>query len=202
MGGALPRRMIGYMTAELAEQLTTLTAKQRASIDRIVQHVYIENRPMRDLLHGDNRIAAENAYYRKPKFDDDGQLVKKGGWHHDPVFQATLKEAARLALLARTREELHAIAESKRRARLATGDVVDAAIEIAVDLVVARDDEGQPILDPETEKPIMVRRAQDKDRIAAASLILKYAEVDEKAQNAAGEATEADDWWGAADEPA
>lgn len=173
---ALPRRMVGYMTAELAEMLTALTTSQRAAIDKIVQHVYVENRPMRDLLHGPNKVAAENSYYRRPKFDDDGVLVKKGGWHHDPIFQVALKEAARLALLARTREEMEAVAESKRRARLATPTVVDTLIDIS------RDGE------------------RDGDRVTAANSILKYAEIDEKAQQATTETTEAEDWWGAAGE--
>lgn len=170
----LPDRVVGYATYELAEKLATLTPQQRAAIDRIVQHVYIENRPLADLLRGDDKIASEQRYYQRGAMDEQtGRWLKRPGWHHDPDFQAALKEARRLALVARTREELAAWQEAKRAARLATPTVVTGLISIAA-------------------------IAEAKDRVAASKIILDYAKPDESmTQDSETDAEQ--DWWEAAE---
>lgn len=120
MSKTLPAAMADYATYELVERLAALTTQQRAAIARIVEHVYIQNKPLADLLRGDQKICSERRYY-----------TKQGGWHHDPAFQAALKAAAQLALQARTREELTVLASAKRKARLNSDDIVDQLLDVA-----------------------------------------------------------------------
>lgn len=186
----LPDRVVGYATYELAEKLAGLTPQQRAAIDRIVQHVYIENRPLADLLRGDDKIASEQRYYQRGAVDEQtGRWLKRPGWHHDPDFQAALKEARRLALMARTREELSAWQEAKRTARLATPIVVAGLTSIA-NATELRQVEGEMV---EVE-----RRTEDKDRIAAAKILLDYAKPDESMMESDTDAEQ--DWWEMADD--
>ena len=113
-----PSRMAGYVTYELSLKLAVLSTQQRAAIDRIVAHVYILNRPLSELLRGDDKICGEERYYRRGKLDEEtGRWVRPPGWHHDKPFQDALGEAVRLALQARSREELVAIQNAKRRAK-------------------------------------------------------------------------------------
>lgn len=169
----LPDRMVGYATYELAERLASLTTQQRAAIDRIVDHVYIRNEPLADLLRGDDKICSERRYYDKGIMDPEtGHWRKRPGWHHDPAFQAALNEARRLALVARTREELSAWQEAKRTARLATPLVVAGLVTI-------------------TEE------AEAKDRVAASKILLDYAKPDETILES--ETNDEADWWEAAD---
>lgn len=173
MFSVLPDRVVGYATYELAEKLATLTPQQRAAIDRIVQHVYIENRPLADLLRGDDKVASEQRYYQRGAMDEQtGRWLKRPGWHHDPEFQAALKEAVRLALMARTREELAAWQDAKRRARLATPGVVDGLISIA-------------------------SVAEAKDRVSASKILLDYAKPDDLIVET--ETSAEVDWWEAAE---
>ena len=67
----IPDPMAGYLTYELSEALGKLTPQQRAAIARIVEHHFIANRPLSELLHGDNRICSEIVYYRKGTIDPD-----------------------------------------------------------------------------------------------------------------------------------
>lgn len=169
----LPDRMVGYATYELAERLAALTTQQRAAIDRIVDHVYVRNLPLAELLRGDDKICSERRYYDKGEMRAaDGSWVRRPGWHHDPVFQAALKEAVRLALMARTREELAAWQDAKRRARLATPTVVDGLISIAA-------------------------IAEAKDRVTASKIILDYAKPDDVTIESETDAEQ--DWWEAAE---
>lgn len=125
----LPDRIAGYATYELAEMMTRLTARQRAAIDRIVQHIYIENRPWAELFRGDDKIVSETNYYRRPKVDaETGEIAHKGGWGHDPTFQAALKTAARLALQAQERERLQWLQQAKRKAEENAEHAVDTWI--------------------------------------------------------------------------
>ena len=121
----LPDRMVGYATWELAEKLAKLTGPQREAIDRIVQHVYIENLPWADLFRGDDRICAETSYYRRGKVDDEGKRIKPG-WGHDEDFQAALKEATTLALQSQERERLGLLNRAKRRAETLAENAVNA----------------------------------------------------------------------------
>lgn len=166
----LPDGMLGYATYELAELLGQLNQSQRAAIGRIVEHVYIANRPMSELLRGDDKICGEAFYYRRGKLDPDtGAWARKPGWAHDEAFAAALAAARRLALAARSREETAALAEAKRRARLATPGVVQRL----EDIVQASE--------------------KDSDRVNASKVILDYAgQPDEAGQ---GESSAEADWW-------
>lgn len=163
MADRLPADMASYATYELVERLTALTTQQRAAIARIVEHVYIQNKPLADLLRGEGKICSERRYY-----------TKDGGWYHDAEFQAALKEAARLALQARTREELTVLANAKRKARLSSDDIVDQLLD------VARHGE------------------KGSERVAASKVLLDYAEPDPATAQPADDA--ASDWWEAADD--
>lgn len=186
----LPDRMVGYATYELAEKLAALTTQQRAAIDRIVDHVYIRNRPLAELLRGADAVCSERRYYDKGKMDErTGRWLKRPGWHHDPVFQAALKEAVRLALMARTREELNAWQEAKRTARMATPLVVAGLTEIA-NATEMRLVDG--------EMATVSRTTEDKDRIAAAKILLDYAKPDESMMESDTDAEQ--DWWEMADD--
>lgn len=170
----LPDRVVGYATYELAEKLAGLTPQQRAAIDRIVQHVYIENRPLADLLRGDDKIASEQRYYQRGAMDEQtGRWLKRPGWHHDPDFQAALKEAKRLALMVRTREEMTVLANAKRKARLASDDIVDQLLD------VARHGE------------------KGNERVAASKVLLDYAGPGDMTTEAETDAEQ--DWWEAAE---
>lgn len=197
----LPDRMVGYATYELAEKLAVLTTQQRAAIDRIVQHVYIENRPLAELLRGDNKIVNERNYYSKGIIDEEtGGWKKKPGWHHDPAFQDALKEARKLALRAHTAIEVNAWAEAKRRARLAAGDVVGELVAIATGYELQRDRRGRTVVDPATGKPaVAARNSEDKDRIAAGKALLDYGATGLESVEQAPADNPEDDWWKAAE---
>jgi hypothetical protein len=194
--------MVAYATEGLIEKLLPLTTDQRAAIDRIVDHVYIHNQPIAHLLTGDDKICTESNYYRNGTMDPNtGKWKRKPGWGKDPAFVEALQEAARLALTARTREELTAWAEAKRRARLATPSIVGSAIDIVTGTTVARAQlTGEILYDPETGEPAIVPRSMDKDRVAAAKILLDYARLDVMA--AAGEAEQSEEleWWRATDD--
>lgn len=196
--------MIAYATEGMIEKLLPLTPPQRAAIDRIVDHVYIRNQPIAHLFQGDDKICTEANYYRNGiMHPDTGQWKRKPGWGKDPAFVEALREAARLALTARTREELTAWAEAKRRARLATPSIVESAIDIVTGTTVARAQlTGEILYDPDTGEPAIVPRSMDKDRVAAAKILLDYARLDAVA--GAGEAEESEelDWWRATDDDA
>lgn len=190
----LPDRMAGYATHELVEKLAQLTPQQRAAVDRIVQHVYIENLPLAALLRGPDRICAEPKFYQRGVIDEStGRWIRKPGWHHDKTFQDALGEAVRLALLVRTREELSAMQSAARAARLAMPRVIAGALEMANDELLVESDGA-------TE--IVPRRTEDKDRLAAMKFIYDVAGAqggNGETQSAAESA--AADWWRTADEP-
>jgi hypothetical protein len=116
------------------------------------------------------------------------------------MFQDALKESARLALTARTREEVTAWAEAKRRARLATPDVVQGMIAIATGYELQRDARGRPVIDHATGQLAVARRmAEDRDAIAAGKALLDYARLDVMAGAGEDEPAEVD-WWRATDD--
>lgn len=171
----LPDRVAGYATFELAEKLIRLSPQQRAAIDRIVQHVYLENKPWAPLFQGQDKICGEANYYRRGALDPDtGGWKTRPGWAHDKEFVDALDTAARLALQVRSREELVALQTAKRRARLAAPGVVGGLIMIAGD----------------SEK--------DSDRVNASKVVLDYAGAPD---SEAGDSvtTDEQDWWKAAD---
>lgn len=112
----LPDGMVGYATYELAEMLGKLRQPQRAAIDRIVRHVYIDNRAWADLFRGDDKICAEANYYRRGKVNEETGKVTKAGWAHDADFQEALQHAVRLALATQQRERTRWLQLAKARA--------------------------------------------------------------------------------------
>lgn len=200
----IPDRMVAYATEALVERLMALTAQQRAAIDRIVEHVYIRNQPLAHLLRGDDKIVSERRYYDKGVMDSEtGNWTKRPGWHHDPAFQAALQEAVRLALQARTREELAAWAEAKRVARLGAPDVVGEMMAIATGYELQRDSRGRTVIDHATGQPAVARRTvEDKDKIAAGKALLDYARIDVSVAGDGDGTDEEAEWWGAADDEA
>jgi len=186
----IPDRMAGYATYELTEKLLVLSAQQRAAIDRIVQHCYIDNRPMAELFRGEDKICAETNYYRRGAIDPDtGGWARKPGWAHDKEFVDALDTAARLALAVRTREEIAALATAKRRARLAASGVISQLIDIATQSV------AQPL--PDGRVKMLNRMTDDKDSVAASKVLLDYAGTGE-AEQADAVTSDETDWWKAA----
>lgn len=163
--------MIGYATHELAELLKQLTPSQRAAIDRIVRHVYVNNEPWADLFRGDDKVCTENTFYKRGRLDEEGEWHGRG-WSHQPIFKQALELASRLALQAEEAEDLHALRRAKRRAVQSAERAVDQWIDI------------------------MQYSEQDFARIQAANEVVRLAfhgeDNDDEATGAAG------DWWGAA----
>lgn len=177
MSARLPDTMAGYMTYELAEQLRGLTPQQRAGIARIVEHVYILNRPMAELMTGDNAVVSENVYYRRGVLNEETGAWSRVGWSHQKAFVEALAHAARLALSAREKEELHAVREAVREARLGSTNVMRELVRLAT------------------------KAESDKDRISAGKtaldIAIKHTEFD---STGAGTDNEAADWWAAGEE--
>lgn len=172
----MPDTMAGYLTHELAEALAKLTAPQRAGIARIVEHHYVQNRPLTQLLKGDDRICTEQLYYRRGKVDPDTGEARNVGWSHQADFDAALKMAARLALQQRAGEELHAVQRAVRKARLESEGMVTNLVDIAT---------GE---------------ADDRDRIAASKHVLDIAIKNTEFGDRETDGDMADDWWKAAEE--
>lgn len=187
----LPDRMVAYATYELAEMLARLTAKQRSAIDRIVEHVYINNRPWAPLFrtqpaitisaeHPLGRaaippICTEANYYRRGTVDANGDL-HGAGWAHDPDFQAALKKAAELALATVERERAERLRAAKTYAETNARAAVVAWVEI------------------------MENGRNEMARIDAAGRVLDLAYRGEGEQDqSSGRAVE-NDWWAATDE--
>ena len=171
----LPDNMAQYATYELAELLAQLTAAQRGAIDRIVQHVYIDNRPWADLFRGEDKICAEVTFYRRGFLDEETGEMSRVGWSHQPIFQKALQEAVRLALQAGEREQLHHLQKAKRRAVEKAKSAVDTWVGIMED----------------TEFALRVRRMKAADRVKQLAFHNEGTDEDESS-GAAG------DWWGAA----
>lgn len=183
----MPPHMASYMTYELSLKLVELTAPQRSAIARIVQQTIIEGKALHGLFYCDDPICQEANYYRKGKLDPEtGKWAKKPGWGHDPAFQDALKEASRLALQARTNEELHAVRSSVRKAKLSTPSVIDELISIATGKKLTKDGSDEE------------RDVADKDRVGASKVILAYVGAPTGDGVSGGSAE--DDWWQASDE--
>lgn len=170
----LPDRVAGYATHELAQKLAALSTQQRAAIDRLVQHVYIDNLPLAQLFRGPDKICSEANYYRRGRVDEEtGRWLIRPGWGHDKEFQDALSESVRLALQVQTREELASLQTARRKARMAAPSVIDALVSVAT-------------------------YGGDKLRAAAGKVVLDYASAEDQAGAVAGDSAE-DDWWKAAE---
>ncbi len=168
--------MATYATYELSEALLTLTPDQRRAIGRIVDHHYVQNKPMGDLFKGDNPICSEDAFYRKGKADPETGKMRRVGWSHQPAFSEALKMAAGLALRTRQVEETNAVQEAVRRARLAASSVVGT---IASDAVFS---------------------AEPGDRTRAGRVLLDIALKNTEFGERPSDGDLADDWWKAVEE--
>lgn len=114
--GQLPDGMADYAAQELAEMLARLTTRQRAAIDRIVEHVFINNQPWAGLFRGDDKICREAFYYSRGTVDEETGERSGFGWGHNPDFQEALQHAKRLALETQGRERLRWLQQAKLRA--------------------------------------------------------------------------------------
>jgi hypothetical protein len=164
--------MAGYATWELAELLGQLTPRQRAAIDRIVRHVYINNQPIAHLFRGDDRICPEAAYYRKGKADPETGKRSGFGWGHDPDFLAALESAKRLALATQERERMGHLQQAKRYAEQAAAPAVQVMVNV------------------------MTFGVDDAARINAAQKVIDFAFKGSGEQTHTGAGVEAD-WWAA-----
>lgn len=186
----IPDRMLGYATYELAELLAKLTQRQREAIDRIVDHVYVNNRPWAILFrtqppidisdeHPLGRaaippICAEANYYRRGRVDAEGNLHGEG-WGHNAAFKAALEKAAELALATVERERSQRLQAAKRRAE----DNAELAVDQWVD--------------------VMQHGRVEFARIEAATKVIELAYRGEGGgAQSSGRAME-HDWWAAAD---
>ncbi len=145
----LPDGMVGYASYELAELLARLTTRQRDAIGRIVQHVYIANRPWAELFRGEDRICPEAAYYRRGVVDERSGARKGCGWGHDPKFKAALDHAVKLALAAQQRQRLGRLQRAKEYAEQAAGPMVQVWVNVATFGLDerARSDAAQKVID-------------------------------------------------------
>lgn len=172
----LPNRMAAYATWELAEKLAKLSPQQREAIDRIVQHVYIENLPWADLFRGEERICAETNYYRRGRIDPKTGRMKNVGWAHDKDFQEALDHARKLALSAQERERLGWLRRAKERAEERSLQAVNMWVQV------------------------MTTSGNDFARVDAAAKVVDLAfKGSGSEQTDTGAGLEAD-WWAAADD--
>ena len=173
-----------YATYELANKLALLNARQREAISRIVKHVYLDNKKWGVLFSGENRICAESNYYRRGKLNEEtGEWIKTPGWGFDKKFQDALQLSIRLALQSKSQEEVTAVFEARRAARLATKVVVDELIGIVTPVLLK---DGEPVA------------VDNKARVAAGKVILEYAKLEQAEQVAVTQSGESD-WWMAAE---
>lgn len=161
----LPDGMVGYATWELAELLAKLTPRQRDAIDRIVRHVYINNRPWAELFRDQPaiaishehplgraaipRICPEAAYYRRGTVDERTGKRKGFGWAHDPDFKAALEHAVKLALATQERERMGRLRLAKEYAEQAAAPMVQVWVNVATFGIDdrARSDAAQRVVD-------------------------------------------------------
>jgi hypothetical protein len=185
----LPNQMVGYATYELSEKLARLSTDQRAAISRIVQHVYVDNRPLADLFRGERPICSETNYYRRGTLDEaTGQWSKRPGWGHDKAFSDALGEAVRLALQAKQREEVKALEDAVRRSKLASSAIIDEMVSLATRVQVFEGVQRE-------------RDVADKDQIQAAKVVLDFAiKVPAQTMPTSPADSEEFDWWKAAED--
>ena len=153
----------GCFGEELWGLLAELTAKQRAAIPRIVEHVG-EGGSLTSLLRtsknkGPHTICAWNTYYRRPR-----------GWHHQERFRAALERAQREYDEARLRTAVEEAAERLRRA-------APSAVELAEAVVVAvLTGESARVPTPVARLLALMEGAEKEgDQIRAASALLSQA---------------------------
>ena len=164
------------MTYELAEALGRLTAQQREAIARIVQHHFVDNKPLAALFRGENPVCSEPSYYRKGRVDPDSGQLRGAGWSHQKNFSDALTMAARLALQTRQNEETNAVREAVRRARLAAAPILTGLVRMAANAEA------------------------DRDKIAASKEVLGIALKNTEFGERATDGDLADDWWRAVEE--
>lgn len=171
----VPDRMAGYVTWELADKLANLRPQQREAIDRIVEHVYLQNGAWADLFRGDDPICTEANYYKRGHLDEATGEWRKVGWAHDPAFQDALTHAVKLALTSKQRERLGWQQRAKMRAESAAEDMVNVWVRVANTSEL------------------------DFAKIQAAEKVLDLAFKGSDGQSDMGASVEAD-WWSAAGE--
>ena len=191
----IPEEMLPILTDELVDKLMQLKPSQVRGIARIIAAGYVTERPAcpRYLLTGDDPICSMTVFYRTGKWNEEKQIWDVSpGWMRQPAFVEALNMAKRLALRFNTDEEFAVVREANRRARLAAAEVMSEMISLAKPkpMLVLDEDEGGE------DKPLKVDR---KSQVAAATLVLKYANLDAVQVDDTGENPEMD-WWEAAEE--
>jgi len=122
--------MARYATYELSEHLRQLTPAQRDAIGRIVQHHYIDNKPLAQLFTGDGAVCSENTYYKRGYQDPDTGEWRKVGWSHQEAFNEALDMASRLALQAEQGEDLQKLRKARAKALNHAEAAVDTWISV------------------------------------------------------------------------
>lgn len=174
MARLIPDSMAAYATYELAELLRQLSPPQRQAVARIVDHVYVQNRPLAHLFEGADKICSENTYYKRGTFDEASGEWKNPGWHHQPAFAESLRLAARLVLQVERTEDRIKLRKAKVKA-------IDNA-EKAVDAWIA-----------------VMNGRNAAVRIEAASRVIDLAFKGSEAVASEPASAEAEDWWRAAE---
>lgn len=174
----LPDELVHLQTDDLNAKLARLTPRQVTAIARIVASGYLTESPLcpHSLLTGDDPICTPEMFYRTGRYDETAQRwTQSPGWSRQPAFMEALGTAKRLAMRYNTDEEYIALRMTTRFARIASPNVMEDQIQIA-------------------RSP----GSDNKDRTAAAKLVLQYAAPDTIAD------TDHDnpeaDWWKAAEE--
>lgn len=186
----MPDDLAHLQNDELVTRLGRLTQQQINGIARIIAAGYVTEAYIcpRHLLYGAGRICNSEMMYRTGKWDDERQRWRVSpGWARQPAFLEALNLAKQLARRYNVDEEYTAIAQANRNARLASPTIMQEMIAIARGLAF-------------TESTVVPVDIAHRDRITAATLVLRYAALDAIPDDD-HDNPEAD-WWHAAEEDA
>ena len=186
----IPDELVHLQTDELVAKLSHLTVNQVRGIAAIVAAGYLTEAIIcpRDLLFGEGRICTSDMMYRAGKWSEERQAYTvTPGWSRQPAFMEALNLAKRLALRYNVDEQYIAVRSTSRIAQMASPEIMQEMIHIARNL-----------LPPSASTSPTPTDLPPRDRIAAATLVLKYAALDAMPDDD-GDNPEAD-WWKAAED--
>jgi len=202
----VPDELAHLQNDELVAKLTRLTNNQVRGIAAIVASGYTTEAIIcpRHLLHGDDKICSSDMMYRAGRYNDEEQRwTLSPGWSRQPAFMDALNLAKRLALRYDIDDEYVAIRQTNRRARMASPDIMQEMIRIALarpsmpfTSSMSPTESGQ--IQIVVDNTIDANPATPRDQVAAATLILKHAGLDAIPDDD-GDNPEAD-WWKAAED--
>lgn len=184
--------MLRYMTWELEEQLSRLSAPQVTAINRVIEAGHLVDEPLAPyrLFVGCDAVCSRNTWVKRGTLDPATGSWRGVGWSHQPAFVAALQLAKKLARRVQVEESLQAVRQAVQRARLASPHVVEELVSIATGQTVVRQADGTWLK--------LDRASVDKDRIAASRVVLGVATADPAVEE--GTDGLAADWWTAAEE--